>query len=348
MADLGNPSWSEIDASNNAIPPDGWPEGMQPSEVNNSARSQMGGEKRWWDRSNATQTTTGLSTAYVLTYASTQSALYDGEETSFVLHVTCGDNPTLNRDGLGAKFLRRFDFDTDAFIAVAAGEFRINQVLRVRYNLAADRYDIISPSSVDFPDPDPGLSTTGDVEWSIRPTAKTGWIFFTGSIGSATSGATTRANADAADLYAMFWDNYSNTLCPVATGRGTSAAADFAANKALTMLDGRGNTFAVAENMGGTNRGNLGGNSSVGGFSGAASLGESAGQKAHVQTLAELVAHPHNFNGDAGGVPGGSGLGLYGNGSNPFVGASAVASAGTSAAANVTQPTLALNAFIKL
>lgn len=146
MADLGASSWSEVDASNNAVPPDGWPEGMAPSDVNNAARSQMGGEKRWWDRSNATQTTTGTSTALVLTYAATEAALYDGEETSFVLHVTCGAAPTLNRDGLGAKALRKFDFATNAFIAVAASDFRINQVLRVRYNLAADRYDIIAVS----------------------------------------------------------------------------------------------------------------------------------------------------------------------------------------------------------
>lgn len=147
MADLGSPSWSEIDASNNAVPPNGWPEGMAPSDVNNSARAQMGGEKRWWDRSNATQTTTGTSTAYILTYAAAESALYDGEETSFVLHATCGATPTLNRDGLGAKFLRRFDFATNAFIAVGAGDFRANQVLRVRYNLSADRYDVIAAST---------------------------------------------------------------------------------------------------------------------------------------------------------------------------------------------------------
>lgn len=143
MADLGSASWSEIDDSNNAVPPNGWPEGMAPSDVNNSARAQMGGEKRWWDRSNSTQTTTGTSTAYVLTYASTESALYDGEETSFVLHATCGATPTLNRDGLGAKFLRKYDRATTAYVSVGAGDFTVNQVLRVRYNLSADRYDII-------------------------------------------------------------------------------------------------------------------------------------------------------------------------------------------------------------
>lgn len=146
MADLGAASWSEVDASNNAVPPNGWPEGMAPSDVNNAARSQMGGEKRWYDRSNATQTTTGTFLAYILTYTATQAALYDGEETSFILHLTCGATPTLNRDGLGAKTMRKYDVGTAAFVSIAAGDFKINQVLRVRYNLAADRYDVISAS----------------------------------------------------------------------------------------------------------------------------------------------------------------------------------------------------------
>lgn len=146
MSDLGDPLWNAIDASNSAPPPNGWPEGQEPSTVNNCARAQMGGEKRWWDRSNSTATTAGTSTAYVLTYSAAESGLYDGEETSFVLHTTCGDAPTLNRDGLGAKPLRRYDFVTQGFIAVAAADFFINQILRVRYNLSADRYDIIAAS----------------------------------------------------------------------------------------------------------------------------------------------------------------------------------------------------------
>jgi endosialidase-like protein len=42
-------SWSETDASNNLTPPDGWPEGMQPSGVNNCGRMMMGSIKRWYN-----------------------------------------------------------------------------------------------------------------------------------------------------------------------------------------------------------------------------------------------------------------------------------------------------------
>jgi hypothetical protein len=42
-------SWSNTDAGNNLTPPDGWPEGMQPSGVNDCGRMMMGAIKRWYD-----------------------------------------------------------------------------------------------------------------------------------------------------------------------------------------------------------------------------------------------------------------------------------------------------------
>jgi hypothetical protein len=42
-------SWSPTDASNNLTPPDGWPEGMQPSGVNDVGRMMMGAIKRMYD-----------------------------------------------------------------------------------------------------------------------------------------------------------------------------------------------------------------------------------------------------------------------------------------------------------
>lgn len=65
------------------------------------------------------------------------------------------------------------------------------------------------------------------------------------SIGSALSGATERANADMAALYAKFW-SLPDGVIPIqtsagaATTRGVSASADFAANKRLVTPDTRG------------------------------------------------------------------------------------------------------------
>jgi hypothetical protein len=61
-------TWSSIDDSNNQSPPDGWPEGMMPSGVNNSARAMMGGLRRWYERANVCGVVTGTGNAVILTY----------------------------------------------------------------------------------------------------------------------------------------------------------------------------------------------------------------------------------------------------------------------------------------
>lgn len=93
---------------------------------------------------------------------------------------------------------------------------------------------------------------TGDVMWLDVDGVRTGWVRDNGrTIGSATSGATERANADTLALYTFLWDTYSDAICPVSTGRGANAAADYAANKSIGTpnkqglhtggLDGMGN-----------------------------------------------------------------------------------------------------------
>ena len=71
--DIGDTStvWSETDASNDSAPPGGWPPGMAPNNVEPSARANMGAVKRFWDRINPANSTTGSAGAYVLTLANT-------------------------------------------------------------------------------------------------------------------------------------------------------------------------------------------------------------------------------------------------------------------------------------
>jgi len=42
-------SWSKTPGSNNASPPNGWPEGMAPSSVNDTARQQMADHRTQWE-----------------------------------------------------------------------------------------------------------------------------------------------------------------------------------------------------------------------------------------------------------------------------------------------------------
>lgn len=81
-----------------------------------------------------------------------------------------------------------------------------------------------------------GSGATGDVKQSYNPVQSAEWIQMNdGSIGSAASGATTLASAQASALYTLLWNQIPDTWCPVAGGRGASAAADFSANKAMFL-----------------------------------------------------------------------------------------------------------------
>ena len=77
--------------------------------------------------------------------------------------------------------------------------------------------------------------STGDAKLTWKTSPDSGWILMVdGTIGSASSGATF-ADPTASALYQLWWNNISNTYCPVTGGRGVSASADFLANKPMGM-----------------------------------------------------------------------------------------------------------------
>ncbi len=89
--------------------------------------------------------------------------------------------------------------------------------------------------------------STGDMKLTFKTVADAGWVMMNdGSIGNAASAATTRANADTAALFALLWANVADADAPVSGGRGGSAAADFAANKTLTLSKMLGRALGVA------------------------------------------------------------------------------------------------------
>lgn len=161
---------------------------------------------------------------------------------------------------------------------------------------------------------------TGDCLWLPAQGTRSGWVRANGrTIGSSTSGASERANADVSSLYVYLWTNYSNTVCPVSTGRGASAAADFAANKTITLLDMRGYVPGGLDDMGNSAASRYANVPVVSGdtITAASVLGEAT----HALTAAEHASHDHdvylNDPGHAHTVPfsngntaGGSGSGL--------------------------------------
>lgn len=130
-------------------------------------------------------------------------------------------------------------------------------------------------------------------------TLPAGYVWASGkTIGNAASNATERANADTFDLFSQFWTDFSATALPIYTSagvlsvRGASAAADFAANKAISVPDKRGRVSAGKDNLGGTAANRL---TTAGSGVDGVTLGAVGGEQTHALTTAELATHNHTL-----------------------------------------------------
>lgn len=167
---------------------------------------------------------------------------------------------------------------------------------------------------------------TGDCLWLDYQGTRNGWVRDNGrTIGSASSGATERANADTSALFVYLWNTFSNTICPVSTGRGANAAADFAANKTITLPDKRGYVPGGLDDMGNSAASRYANVPVVSGD--VTTAGSVVGEVTHALTAAEHASHDHDvFLNDPGhthtvpllasGTAGGSGSGFAVNTSN--------------------------------
>lgn len=100
------------------------------------------------------------------------------------------------------------------------------------------------------------ILATGDLKARYATGTLSGWVRANGrTIGSATSGASERANSDCEDLFLHLWAEDANLS--VSTGRGASAAADWAANKTIALPDWRGRALAALDDMGNSSAGRL-------------------------------------------------------------------------------------------
>jgi hypothetical protein len=136
MSDIETSNWSETAASNNAAPPNGMPEGMAPSGVNDSGREIMAAIKREWDRSHPTVTSGGSANAQTLSYGVNPTALVQGQVYSFIAGFTNTGAATLQVGSLAAKTLK---LDGQGFLG---GEIVVGNLITVFYDGSA--YQIVS------------------------------------------------------------------------------------------------------------------------------------------------------------------------------------------------------------
>lgn len=117
------------------------------------------------------------------------------------------------------------------------------------------------------------------------------WVRANGrTIGNASSGATELASANTEGLFALLWDNFADSELAVSSGRGASAAADFAANKTIALPDLRGRGVFGLDDMGNSAASRLG---SI--ISNETTNGSAGGTETHTLTEAQLPSHTHTM-----------------------------------------------------
>jgi hypothetical protein len=138
------------------------------------------------------------------------------------------------------------------------------------------------------------ILTTGDVFFAFRSGTRDGAVRCNGrTVGSATSGATERANADCQNLFIYLWNNFSDAILAVSGGRGASASADWTANKTIALFDLRGALLGGLADMGSSNAGHYNPTFVPAVVGGATTGGSTLGSNTHLLTLAQTPAHSH-------------------------------------------------------
>lgn len=163
-------------------------------------------------------TATGSANAYVLTLTPVVTAYAAGQKFTFLANFLSTGAATLNVNSLGAKNIK-----VEGLYDLPPYAIKNGQVVTVIYD--GTSFQPINMGAV-----------TGDIMPWLSSTVKPGWLVLDGTttIGSAASGATSAAAVNEG-LYRYLWDSCTDTDAAVSTGRGASAAADFAANKTLTL-----------------------------------------------------------------------------------------------------------------
>jgi len=127
---------------NNSASPNGMPENMAPSGVNNSWRESFARVKRWYEDINATKSTTGSSNAYVLAAARTVTAYAQGDAYMFRANHANTGAATLNIDSVGAVAIVNVTQSQ-----LAAGQISAGGIYLVAYDATNSKFQLVGASA---------------------------------------------------------------------------------------------------------------------------------------------------------------------------------------------------------
>lgn len=194
MSELSSSNWSETAASNNAASPNGAPESMNPSGVNDTIREMMSALKKFWGRIQGRYAATGSSNAYVVTLDVALSAYSTGERYSFRANHDCTGASTVNISSLGAKDIKKMT--SAGKTALASGDIKNGQPVTVEY----DGTDMIMVTPI-------ANAATGTVTSVAGGSGLSGGtITTTGTLALDINSLTTDSTPDAAADYVATYD----------------------------------------------------------------------------------------------------------------------------------------------
>lgn len=314
--DIGANNWNEDDNANTTAAPDGAPEGMAPSGVNNVLRAMMGALKRWFNWSSP-RTTAGSSTVYTLSYTVAPGALVDGMTHLLQFHAGNGAAATLNVNGLGDIPLHYYA--AGAWRVAPPGLWDADEIFRVAYNTAAGAYRL-----VEF------RNRTGELTPYAGATAPAGTLLCFGQAISRTA--------------------YVGLFTALGTTHGAGDGST-----TFNLPDMRGRAAAGKSDMGGSDAGNLAGGGTLGAALGAqtntASTSVSGATSGSLSVAVNGTTSPET-EGFVAAAASGSGAAQFQhthnfNGSGGTSGSLFVAASGVSGAFSVVQPSRVLNYLIR-
>lgn len=233
MAEIAD--WSAVAGSNNATPPAGWPEGMAPSDVNNTAREGMAVLARWHKDTNGSLVSGGSANAYTLTPNRTVTAYAAGLGFVFRANFANTGAATLNVSGRGAVAIRKFH-DQE----LAAGDIESGQVVAVVHD--GTLWQMISPITIASFNPAlyallAGAVFTGEV---ILPSAAPTNAFSAGfrRLPAASIGGSGTVSAE------------DSGRCVFATGTVTFPSGVFALGDVISVYNNSGTPLTLAQGSG--------------------------------------------------------------------------------------------------
>jgi hypothetical protein len=162
-------TWDPVDGNNNSAPPNGFPENMAPSGLNDGCRAIMGAVRRWYN------TVTSALAALPTTYLSlTGGTLRDGIDiarfdTTGTYNVTGSWQFISDARAKAADSIRPYDKGLQAVLALRPVQYRYLASDVPRYGLIAQDVVPVVPEMVGEVDVD------GEARLTLMPT-HTNWL----------------------------------------------------------------------------------------------------------------------------------------------------------------------------